>query len=192
VSDITIQPPASTEITVNEVVTTVNVSPPAAVELTVQPPASTEITIQPPAAIEVTVTTVGIQGPPGTDATFNATNKSGSTIYNGMPVAVHSSGIGVVKADATNDQNPAIGIAITTGANNAAIDIQTGGTVEVSDWTAITGTTTLAAKGRYYLDTTAGTLTTTPPASASNILQLVGVAVSDTTLEISIWDHITL
>jgi hypothetical protein len=148
-------------------------------------------------SVLVTVADVGVQGPPGVDGTdgtpqFEATNKQGSTLAAGAVVATHSSGIGVVLADADDDTKPAIGLNVTSVASLNSATVQTSGPFELADWTAITGTTTLTAKGRYYLSTTAGQLVTTPPSAASQIVQLVGVAVSDTTLDIGIWDHITL
>ena len=144
----------------------------------------------------VVTTVVGQQGPPGIDgigtASFSAVNKQGSTLPAGTPVATHSSGVGFVSANATDDTKPAVGLLTTSVNSLAAGSVQTSGPITLSDWTAITGSTTLVAKGRYYLSTSGGLLTTSPPVTTLNIVQLIGVAVSDDTLDIQIWDHVIL
>lgn len=145
----------------------------------------------------VAILTAAEQGPAGIDgasagAAFDSTNKSGATINAGSPCASHSSGVGVVLAVAMDDTIPAVGLAINSPANLATTQVQTSGPFTLADWTAITGSASLVAKGRYYLSTVAGQLMTTPPATTSNIVQLVGVAVSDDTLDIQIWDYIVL
>ena len=122
----------------------------------------------------------------GGSTTFDATNKAGATVYKGMVVAKHSSGAGYILGNATNDQAKAVGIATVDAADNAAGTYQTDGIIDVTDWTQATGAATLATNGRYYLDTVAGKITTTPPTTAGNVVQYIGTALSTTALDISI------
>jgi hypothetical protein len=64
--------------------------------------------------------------------------------------------------------------------------------VNRSDWTPITGTATLTAGATYFLDTSAGMLTTTPPSTVGQVVVKVGIAVSNTILEIEISQGILL
>ena len=104
----------------------------------------------------------------------------------GMVAAVHSSGTGVAFANATGTGLRAVGIAKESITASTSGEIHTDGPLTMSDWTSVTGSTNLTAMGRYYLDTTDGKLTTTPPSSSGNLVQLVGVAVSPTTLDLQI------
>lgn len=133
-----------------------------------------------------TLTNINAGSGGGGSTTFDATNKAGATVYAGMVVAKHSSGSGYVFGNATNDQARAIGIATVDAADQAAGNYQTDGIITLTDWTHATGAATLATNGRYYMDTTDGKLTTTPPSGAGNVVQYIGTALSTTALDISI------
>lgn len=165
-------------------------SDPSPIELTVEPaPIELTVTTSP---ISLEITGVGAQGPPGAGAEFASTNKQGSSIAAGAPVATHSSGVGVVLADATTAAKPCVGLNTVAADDLGAVTVQTGGPYELDDWTAITGAATLAAKAVYFLGTTAGTLTTTSPTANPAISQRVGKAVSPTILDIDPWGFIQL
>ena len=70
--------------------------------------------------------------------------------------------------------------------------MQTEGSIEISDWTAITGSATLTPNAIYYLSTTAGRLTTAPPTTVGQVVQPVGIAVSSVKLELEVEDAILL
>lgn len=146
--------------------------------------------------IEVTVSEAGPQGPAGkpgsSGAFYDATNKQGSTLAAGAPVATHSSGVGVVSASAADDMLEAVGLVTTSAVLLASANIQTDGPFELSDWTEVTGSVSLSPKAVYFLSTADGTLTTTPPSSFGNVMQKVGYAVGPQTLQISIEPSILL
>jgi hypothetical protein len=138
-----------------------------------------------------------IVGPPdASDAVaviqYSVVNKDASTIRAGQAVAVHSSGTGVVLANATVAGKDACGIATTDIAPSAAGVVQTEGQLVLSDWTYAVGSATLAARGVYYLDTIGGKITTTPPSSVGNIWQKVGVEIDTKTLLIELGPTILL
>lgn len=155
--------------------------------------------IQQPVAVELAG--VGLRGPKGetgsdghdgAGTTYTATNKHGSALPAGSVVAVHSTGVGFVAADATSEARPAVGLLLAGTDDEAAGTIQSGGPFELADWTDITGAVELAAKATYFLDVVAGKLVaTTPPSGAGNVVQAVGTAVSPTMLKIEI-DETTL
>ncbi len=129
----------------------------------------------------------------GTGNTFEAENKSGATLAVGAVVAPHSSGTGTIKAIATAYGTLAIGLARASTANGVSGVVQTTGPFTMSDWTSIAGATELTARAKYYLSpTTAGTITTTCPTTGGHVIQLVGVAVSPTTLDLDPGDGIQL
>lgn len=115
---------------------------------------------------------------------FTAENKDVATIKAGQPVAIHSSGTGVVRANATTSGKECVGLAMADIAVAVSGDIQTDGQLTLADWTDATGAATLAARATYYLDTTAGKLATASPGTVGNISQSCGSEVTTTTLDI--------
>lgn len=124
---------------------------------------------------------------------LEAENKSGSTISPGMVVTTHSSGTGFVLADATGIGTSVTGIARESIANTVSGEIQSEGLITLADWTAATGSSTLAAKANYFSDpANPGKLTTTPPTTVGYVVQLVGVAVSSDTMDLILSSPILL
>lgn len=116
---------------------------------------------------------------------LEAENKHGSTVSAGMVVTTHSSGTGFVLADATDIGKSVTGIARESIANTVSGEIQSEGLITLADWTAATGSSTLAAKANYFSDpANPGKLTTTAPTTTGHVSQLVGVAVSDDTMDL--------
>ena len=117
------------------------------------------------------------------DFLFTKINTEGSaTISAGMVVRLDST-TGVLRAFADSTSHFGLGVALTSGAPTEAITVAHLGLFHLSDWTAIIGTTNLTVGSKYYLSgTTAGQLTTTAPAN----VQLIGVAITTTTLRLGI------
>lgn len=93
----------------------------------------------------------------------------------GDVVNIHdSSGAKVRKADATTSSKSAVGFAPSAIASSATGTIQFEGT--------ITGLSGLTIGATYYLATTAGGITTTPPTGSGQVVQKIGVALSATEL----------
>lgn len=89
------------------------------------------------------------------------------------------------KADASSEGKPADGFVIgAVAAGSTAAVCRPGQT--------ITGLTGLTAGVTYYLGTTAGQITNTPPASTGNVVQVVGIAASATSLIFTPGEPITL
>lgn len=136
------------------------------------------------------VVTTGVQGPPGVPGAgaavgYEAENRDAATLPAGTPVAVHPTGTGIVRADATTTHRPAVGLLLAATAVGFAGTVQVAGVVTLGDWTAVTGTATLA-RGVYFLGTTPGTLTLVPPTAGGAIVQPVGRAVSPEAMDVSI------
>lgn len=124
---------------------------------------------------------------------YPAENKSGGIIYAGQPVCVHSSGSGVVQAQADDVDTRAIGLARVELADGETGDIQTEDIFVLADWTSATGSATLTARGIYYLDSAnPGKLTSTAPIAIGDVVQEVGRAISDTMLAINIQQIVLL
>lgn len=89
----------------------------------------------------------------------------------------------VRKADATAIGKEANGFVLASVSSGAAAQVYLEGTI-----TGLTG----LLPGRYYLSTTPGEVTDTPPANAGNVVQYVGAAVSTTELTFEATDGVVL
>jgi hypothetical protein len=116
---------------------------------------------------------------------LSALNDSDTAIRAGMPVA--ASGAGVVRALASGLFKRAYGVAITDADPGLSVNYVVSGTVTRSDWTAVVGTAHLVPSRAYYLSPNPGQLQDTLPlAPAVTYQQLVGEAISATTLRLAI------
>lgn len=88
------------------------------------------------------------------------------------------------KADATAEGKEVIGFVLSGTTSPASALVYMEG--------KITGLSGLTPGARYYLNTTAGTLTTTAPSTAGNIIQFVGIAINSTTLSFEPDEPITV
>lgn len=89
------------------------------------------------------------------------------------------------KADATAEGKEAHGFVKSAFASAAIATVYTSGNV-------MTGLTGLTPGARQYLATTAGARTETPPATAGNVVQMLGVAASATTIAFEPEEPVTL
>lgn len=123
-------------------------------------------------------------------------NGSGSTALGGNPVYAHSA-TDYRRALATSlTTSRVVGICITASAiNGADMAIQCDGVVELSTtlWDAVTGQSGgLTAGANYFLGTSVGTLVLTPPSSATEVIVLVGRALSTTELRLILGPQVLL
>jgi hypothetical protein len=122
----------------------------------------------------VTAASVDISG--AVTAANSSSLTASEAIAAGSFVNIYSSsGAKVRKANATDDTKPVNGFAAGAIANTASGTIQGPGG-------KLTGLSGLTPGATYYLDTTAGGITATPPSGSGNLVQEVGIAVSATEL----------
>lgn len=124
---------------------------------------------------------------------FTGNNQNASPITMGQPVYKKSTTNQVDLASATDDTKNCIGFVGETSIANAANGyIQTSESITLADWTSIAGSASLTPGALYFLDTTAGKITSTAPATSGNITQIIGKAVSATELLLTIRERILL
>lgn len=102
-------------------------------------------------------------------------NESTDNIYPGMAVKVDTA-TGVLKALGDTPANYALALATNEGAPTEALILQYEGQLTLTDWTDATGSTTLTVGQRYYADAA------TPGLLATTGTQLIGIAITTTTL----------
>ncbi|WP_257556397.1 DUF2793 domain-containing protein [Sphingobium sp. CFD-2] len=107
----------------------------------------------------------------------SATIQASEALSAGQVLNLYTSGgaARIRKANATDSSKPANAFTLAAISSGASGAIYFAGQI-------ITGLSSLTPGTTYYLDTTGGALTATPPSSSGNGVQQVGVALSATTL----------
>ena len=123
---------------------------------------------------------------------FAAENKDIVTILRGQWVAIHPSGSGVVLANATNDQRPAVGMMSQDTSVGATQNVVTDQVFTLSDWSNVTGATTLRGGANYFLDTRSGYMTITAAEILGQVAQRLGRAISSTQFDIEVGEAVLL
>lgn len=123
---------------------------------------------------------------------FPAENKDNVTIRRGQLVAIHSSGTGVVRANASDDLRNAVGLMAADTAVGATQNVMTDEVFTLADWSEVAGTVQLQGGKYYYLDTTSGHMALVSPQTTGQVSQIVGRAVSPLALAIEIEEAILL
>lgn len=111
----------------------------------------------------------------------------------GMVVYVSSNGhVDLARADVVGT-SAGVGLALSAVTATQVGEYKPEGQITLSDWTAVTGTTTLSAGAIYFLsETTAGQMTTTPPTLSGETILRVGRALTDTQFDIEIAQPVLL
>lgn len=108
------------------------------------------------------------------------------TIAIGQPVYVSGNNtVNLADADSITTSH-VLGLAETSGSANSTINVLSSGIVTKADWTSVTGSASLTPGAVYYLSTSAGQLTTTPPSGGGDAVVSCGLAITTTKLDIEI------
>jgi hypothetical protein len=112
--------------------------------------------------------------------------EAAETINVGQPVYVSGDNL-VSLADASAlATSHVLGFATTDATANQNVTVYSDGSVERADWTSIAGTANLVPGAVYYLSTTAGQITVTPPTGDGDHVVRCGSALNTTVLDIEI------
>lgn len=115
---------------------------------------------------------------------FPGINQENIKLVAGTPVTIHPTGIGFLQATALDINKEAVGLYQNDVSAGFSEKVLSEGTMTLSNWSLITGTTSLSPRTYYYLAQTAGMLTSLVP--EIGIVQTVGLALTPNTLEILI------
>lgn len=108
------------------------------------------------------------------------------TINIGQPVYISAADTAnLADADTLNTAH-VLGLAISDATVNSAVIVLSEGSVERSDWTVVTGSANLTPGAIYYLSTTAGQMTTTPPTGDGDNVVRCGTAINTTKFDIEV------
>jgi hypothetical protein len=109
-------------------------------------------------------------------------NNSGSAIVTGNAIAISAGG--AILADASDNTRNLVGLALEGAAPNGLFRVQLIGAFEQSDWTITAGVALLTPNQIYFLSVTSGMLTSVAPVVTGEIVQVAGVALSTTVLDL--------
>lgn len=182
---------------------------PAPVVVTVVDPAPISVAVPPAAApINVTVPTplpaidvqpllayTGPQGPPGPPGPSGGAIpvQMDVAVRAGQPVAISLvTGHGVLASAGATWSSQVIGLAQEDTSVGFYASALADGALTLADWTIPTGSATLTPSAVYYLHTTAGLLTTESNLGRGTSVARVGIAVSPTTLAVSVMPTVLL
>jgi hypothetical protein len=116
-----------------------------------------------------------------------------STVSSGQAVYMKSTGHIDLAVASSTPQTRVIGFSSSGVASGQQVEYNTDGRLSLSDWTAASGSTSLAPGAFYYLSNSSpGMITTSAPTSAGSYVVQVGIAVSSSTLDIEIKQSILL
>lgn len=127
---------------------------------------------------------VTLDGYQASDSQYDMT--ANETVVVGQPVYVTGNNtVNLADASAEATAN-AIGLVILAASANQATIVRTEGEVSQANWTAVIGSAALTPGATYYLGTTPGTMSTTPPSVDTQVVVRCGIAVTTTKFDIEI------
>jgi hypothetical protein len=108
-------------------------------------------------------------------------------VATGQPVYISGNNtVNLASANTDGDPSLVLGLVLTGAtANNVAL-VVANGSVTQADWTTVIGTANLSPGSVYYLGTTPGTLSATPPSGNGQVVIMVGTAITLTKFDIEV------
>jgi hypothetical protein len=108
------------------------------------------------------------------------------TMNVGQPVYVTAADTVNLSDASSNLTSNAVGLAATDAGSGESVVVFTDGPIDQADWTAVIGTTLLTPGVQYYLDTTAGQMSTSPPTVNGQVVVRMGTALTTTVFDIEV------
>jgi hypothetical protein len=121
---------------------------------------------------------------PCTDHTLDVL--AGETVHAGAPAYIVSNNTANLASATGPTKSRTVGLITQAATVNEATIVQTDGSVTVADWTSVIGATALTPGSVYFLHTTDGQMSTTPPTSDGDVVVTMGIAVTTTKFDIEV------
>jgi hypothetical protein len=104
----------------------------------------------------------------------------------GQPVHVTATNTVNLADASSNLTSNTVGLAATSAGSGESIVVFTDGVLDQADWTSVIGTALLTPGAQYYLDTTAGKMSTSPPTVNGQVVVRMGTALTTTIFDIEV------
>jgi len=116
------------------------------------------------------------------------------TVLAGQPIYIKSTGNAALTEydDATKSSVAGVAVSDGGGIPTGNLTYQTGGHITLTDWSAATGSAMLTPGAPYYLTSTAGMMSVTPPTGDGEFVVKVGRAVSTDTFALELGEGVGL
>ena len=121
---------------------------------------------------------------PCTDHTLDTI--AGETVHVGAPAYIVSNNTANLASATGAVKSRAVGLITQASSVNDATIVQTDGSVNLADWTAVIGAASLTPGSVYFLHTTDGQMSTTPPTGDGDVVVTMGIAVTTTKFDIEV------
>jgi len=121
---------------------------------------------------------------PCTDHTLDTL--AGQTLYAGAPAYIASSNTANLAAASDGTKARAVGLVTQAASVNEATIVQTDGSLNIADWTAVIGDAFLTPGSVYFLYTANGQMSRTPPTGDGEVVVTMGIAVTTTKFDIEV------
>lgn len=111
---------------------------------------------------------------------------AGETVPAGAPAYIVSSNTANLASATGLVKSRVVGLITQAASVNEATIVQTDGSVIIADWTSVIGAASLTPGSVYFLHTTDGQMSTTPPTGDGDVVVTMGVAVTTTKFDIEV------
>ena len=108
------------------------------------------------------------------------------TVLVGQPVYVSGNNTINLASASSLSEAQAIGLVEVGATANGTANVLTDGTINQADWTSVIGSTNLTPGSVYFLSTTSGKMSTTPPTGDGETVVTIGVAITTTKFDIEV------
>jgi hypothetical protein len=159
---------------------------------TTKPSGSADIIIQLGTAVSITKFNIEVQEVVEDLSKNTLTASATNILTRGQPVYVSSSNVAELADASAVATSQVLGLVLVGAFTSQPVVVLSEGRVEQSDWTAATGGTSLTAGSVYYLSTTGGQMTTTPPAGTGDVVVRLGIALTSTKFDIEVNEVVSL
>jgi hypothetical protein len=159
---------------------------------TTKPTGGADSIIQLGTAVSMTKFNIEVQEVVENLSKHTMTASASNILVRGAPVYVSSSNVAELADASAIATAQVLGLVLVGAFIGQPVVVLSEGSIEQSDWSAVTSGGTLTAGSVYYLSATEGQMTTTPPTGTGDIIVRLGIAVTSTKFDIEVNEVVTL
>jgi hypothetical protein len=159
---------------------------------TTKPTSGGDIIIQLGTAVSTTKFNIEVQEVVENLSKHNMTASASNILVRGTPVYVSSSNVAELADASAVATAQVLGLVLVGAFIGQPVVVLSEGSIEQSDWSAVTSGGTLTAGSVYYLSATEGEMTTTPPSGNGDTVVRLGIAVTTTKFDIEVNEVVSL
>jgi hypothetical protein len=159
---------------------------------TTKPTGGADVIIQLGTAVSVTKFNIEVQEVVENLSKHTMTASASNILVRGTPVYVSSSNVAELADASAIATAQVLGLVLVGAFTNQPVVVLSEGSIDQSDWSAVTSGGTLTAGSVYYLSATEGQMTTTPPSGDGDTVVRLGIAITTTKFDIEVNEVVSL